>query len=174
MPVSSQAVPRESISTDSEPALEVVRIDVGDLELATSRGCQRLGHIDHVGVVEVEPGDGEVRLGLRRLLLDVGRLSLGVEADDAVGGGIAHVVAEDRGPVEALDRRLELLADPFAVEDVVAQDQADPIAGDELLADQERLGDAPGLGLLGVAQASRPTGCRRREPPRTPVDRAAS
>ena len=51
-------------------ALEIVAVDVGDLQLAPRRGLQVRGDLDDLVVVEIEPGDGEVRPRPRRLLLD--------------------------------------------------------------------------------------------------------
>jgi hypothetical protein len=64
-------------------------VQVGDLELATWRRQQALGHVHHVGVVEIQPGDRQVRPRPGRLFLhaeqDAGLVHLG----DAVAFRIA-------------------------------------------------------------------------------------
>ena len=64
------------------------------------------------------------------------------------------MVAEDRGAARprVLDGLLEVAGQAVAVEDVVAQHQGARLAGDELLADGEGLGEAVRRGLLGVGE----------------------
>ena len=45
-------------------ALEIGAVDVGDLEFAAGRRLDVGGDVDDLLVVEIEPGDGPVRLGL--------------------------------------------------------------------------------------------------------------
>ena len=64
------------------------------------------------------------------------------------------MVAEDRGPTGlcVLHGARQVARQAVAVEDVVAQDQRARLAGDEVLADGERLREAVGARLLGVGQ----------------------
>ena len=108
----------------------------------------------HVARVEVESGDGVGTLWLGGLLLDGDGTALAVELDDAEALGIVHVVAEDRGAARlgVLDGARQVAAEAVAVEDVVPEHEGARLAGDELLADGERLGQAVRRGLLGVGQ----------------------
>ena len=103
---------------------EVTRVDVGDLELAPGRGPELAGDVAHPVVVEVEPGDRVVGLGVGGLLLDADGAAAPVELDHAVGLRVLHVVAEDGGARRPARGALERLAQVVSVEDVVAEDQA--------------------------------------------------
>ena len=93
-------------------------------------------------------------LGALGLLLDGDGPALAVELHDAEALGVVHVVAEDRGAarLRVLDGLLQVAAEAVAVEDVVAEHQRARLAGDELLADGEGLGQAVGARLLGVGE----------------------
>lgn len=108
----------------------------------------------HVARVEVQAGDGVGALGALGLLLDGDRPALAVELHDAEALGVVHVVAEDRGPprLRVLDGARQVARQAVAVEDVVAEHQGARLAGDELLADGEGLGQAVRRGLLGVGE----------------------
>lgn len=112
----------------------------------------RLG--GHVARVEVQAGDGVGALGALGLLLDGDGPPLAVELHDAEALGVVHVVAEDRGAARlgVLDGARQVAGQAVAVEDVVAEHQRARLAGDELLADGEGLGQAVGAGLLGVGE----------------------
>ena len=70
------------------------------------------------------------------------------------------MVAKDRGATGLghLDGALEVAGEAVAKEDVVAKDKGAGLAGDELLADGEGLGEAVGAGLLGVGEAHAESG----------------
>lgn len=136
------------------PLLQVHLVERGDLQLA-ARGRlhpMRLG--GDVARVEVQAGDGVGALGLGWLLLDGDGPPLAVELHDAEALGVVHVVAEDRGPprLGVLDGARQVAGQAVAVEDVVAEHQGARLAGDELLADGERLGQAVGARLLCVGE----------------------
>lgn len=136
------------------PLLQVHPVEVGDLQLAAGRGLHlaRLG--GDVARVEVQAGDGVGTLGALGLLLDGDGPALAVELHDAEALGVVHVVAEDRGAARlgVLDGARQVARQAVAVEDVVAEHERARLAGDELLADGERLREAVGAGLLGVGQ----------------------
>src|SRR5947209_2764497 len=50
-------------------AFEIGAVDVGDLELAARRRLQRCRDLEHIVIVEIEAGRGDVGFRLRRLLL---------------------------------------------------------------------------------------------------------
>src|SRR5438045_5792847 len=65
--------------------LQIGSVDVGDLELAARGRPKRRGNFDHVAIVEIEAGDGPVRLRRPRLFLDRQRAAVSrIERDDAV------------------------------------------------------------------------------------------
>ena len=136
------------------PLLQVHPVEVGDLQLAARGGLDPMRLGGHVARVEVQSGDGVGALGLGRLLLDGDGTALAVELHDAEALGVVHVVAEDRGPprLGVLDGARQVARQAVAVEDVVAQDQGARLAGDEILADGEGLGQAVRRGLLGVGE----------------------
>ena len=136
------------------PLLQVHLVERGDLQLAAGRGLHPMRLGGHVARVEVQAGDGVGALGLGGLLLDGDGPALRIELHDAEALGVVDVVAEDRGPARlcVLDGARQVARQAVAVEDVVAEHQRARLAGDELLADGERLGQAVGRGLLGVGQ----------------------
>ena len=147
-------VPAAEGDHGQRPLLQVHPVEVGDLQLA-ARGrldLMRLGC--HVARVEVESGDCVGALGLDGLLLDGYGPPLRIELHDAEALGVVHVVAEDRGAarLRVLDGLLQVAGQAVAVEDVVAQHQGARLAGDEVLADSEGLGQAVRARLLGVGE----------------------
>ena len=136
------------------PLLQVHLVERGDLELAAGRGLHPMGLGGHVARVEVQAGDGVGALGALGLLLDGDGTAPRIELHDAEALGVVHVVAEDRGPAGlcVLDGARQVAGQAVAVEDVVAEHQGARLAGDEVLADGERLREAVRRGLLGVGQ----------------------
>lgn len=136
------------------PLLQVHPVEVGDLELAAGRGPHLVCLGGHVARVEVQAGDRVGALGLGGLLLDGDGPPLAVELHDAEALGVVHVVAEDRGAarLRVLHCARQVARQAVAVEDVVAEHERARLAGDELLADGEGLGQAVGARLLGVGQ----------------------
>lgn len=136
------------------PLLQVHLVERGDLQLAAGRGLDPMRLGGHVARVEVQAGDGVGALGLGGLLLDGHGPPLRIELHDAEALGVVHVVAEDRGPTGlcVLDGARQVARQAVAVEDVVTQNERARLAGDEVLADGEGLGQAVGAGLLGVGQ----------------------
>ena len=136
------------------PLLQIHLVERGDLQLAACGGLHLGGAGGHVARVEVQAGDGVGALGALGLLLDGDGPPLAVELHDAEALGVVHVVAEDRGPprLGVLYGARQVARQAVAVEDVVAEHQGARLAGDELLADGERLRQAVRRGLLGVGQ----------------------
>lgn len=136
------------------PLLQVHLVERGDLQLPAGGRLNLVGLGGDVARVEVQAGDGVGALGLGGLLLDGDGPPLAVELHDAEALGVVHVVAEDRGAARlgVLDGARQVARQAVAVEDVVAQHQGARLAGDELLADGEGLGEAVGARLLGVGQ----------------------
>ena len=136
------------------PLLQVHLVERCDLELAAARGPDLVRLGGDVARVEVQAGDGVGALGLGGLLLDGDGPPLAVELHDAEALGVVHVVAEDRRPprLGVLDGARQVARQAVAVEDVVAEHQGARLAGDEVLADREGLGQAVGARLLGVGE----------------------
>ena len=141
---------------DVELALfEVDRVDVGDFEFAAGRRLDVLGDVDHLVVVEVQPRYRVVRLRLGWLFFDRNGVHLVVEFHHPEAFRIVDVVAKDGRPAGLLGRRLNQLGQAGAVVDVVAEDQADRIVTDEVLAEDEGFSEAVWLflDLVGEVQA---------------------
>ena len=136
------------------PLLQVHPVEVGDLKLAAGRGLNLVGLGGDVARVEVQAGDGVGALGVGRLLLDGDGPPLAVELHDAEALGVVDVVAEDRGAarLRVLHGARQVARQAVAVEDVVAEHERARLAGDELLADGEGLGQAVRARLLGVGE----------------------
>lgn len=136
------------------PLLQVHLVERGDLQLPAGRGLHLMCLGGHVARVEVQAGDGVGALGVGGLLLDGDGPPLPVELHDAEALGVVHVVAEDRGPARlgVLDGARQVARQAVAVEDVVAEHERARLAGDEPLADGERLRQAVRRGLLGVGE----------------------
>lgn len=136
------------------PLPQVHPVEVGDLQLAAGGRLDLMRLGGHVARVEVQAGDRVGALGLGGLLLDGHGPPLAVELHDAEALGVVHVVAEHRGPtgLGVLDGARQVARQAVAVEDVVAEHQGARLAGDEVLADGEGLGQAVGAGLLGVGE----------------------
>lgn len=147
-------VPAAQRHHGQRPLLQVHLVERGDLQLAAGRGLDPMRLGGHVARVEVQAGDGVGALGALGLLLDGDGPPLAVELHDAEALGVVHVVAEDRGAARlcVLDGARQVARKAVAVEDVVAEHQGARLAGDELLADGERLGQAVGARLLGVGE----------------------
>ena len=136
------------------PLLQVHLVERGDLQLPAGGRLNLVGLGGDVARVEVQAGDGVGALGLRGLLLDGDGPPLRIELHDAEALGVVHVVAEDRGAarLRVLDGLLQVARKAVAVEDVVAEHERARLAGDEVLADGERLRQAVRRGLLGVGE----------------------
>lgn len=136
------------------PLLQVHLVERGDLQLPAGGRLNLVGLGGDVARVEVQAGDGVGALGALGLLLDGDGPPLAVELHDAEALGVVHVVAEDRGPARlgVLDGARQVARQAVAVEDVVAEHQRARLAGDEVLADREGLGQAVRRGLLGVGK----------------------
>ena len=76
-----------------------------------------------------------------------------VEFNHAKAFRIFHLVGEYSGAVGLGRSLLQGLGEGLAIEDVVAQYQADVVATDKFFADDESLGEAVRAGLYGVLQA---------------------
>ena len=141
---------------DGERAiLQVHAVEVGNLQLAAGARLDLLGQLADALVVEVQAGDRVGALGVLGLLLDGDGVEVLIELHHAEALGVVNVVAEDRGApplLGALHRAAQVAREAVAVEDVVAQHECAGLAGNELLADDERLGEPVWAGLLGVGQ----------------------
>ena len=129
--------------------LEVDPVEVGDLQLAAGRRLQLAGIADDVATVEVQPWHGVITLGLLGLLLEGDHAAGVVELHHAVGDGVGHVVPEHGPAVEVLEAA-EGGAEAGAVEDVVAEHEADVLVADVVGADREGLCEPVGRRLLCV------------------------
>ena len=90
---------------------------------------------------------------LRGLLDDVDRLPGVVELDHAVLARLADVIGEDGGAVLARRGVGEFGAQAMAVKNVVAEDERDAVAADEVAAENKGMGKADRLFLNDVTRA---------------------
>ena len=82
-------------------------------------------------------------------------LAVVVQLEHAVALGVGDPQPEHHRAL-GLGVLLQLLAEPDAVEDVVAEHERDVVVADEVGADQEGRRDAVRLGLHGVAERAAP------------------
>ena len=127
-------------------------VQIGNLQLATGGRPDLLGELGDAFVVEVQAGHRIVAGRVLRLLNDGDGLLVLIEFDHAVSLRIVDVVAEHCGTMFHRGGLAQCPAQTVAVEDVVAEHQRARLAGDELLADGEGLGQAVGARLLGVGE----------------------
>ena len=126
-------------------------------------GFEVAGDVEDRVVVEVEPHDRIGRLGPLGLLLEADDLAGVVELGDSVAFGVLDVIAEDRRPLgPAGDAFWSCSERPSPWKMLSPRTRATGSSADELAADHERLGQAVGDGLLGVAQRLIPQASRRR------------
>ena len=148
--------PGETATEDLHLQLAVFQellVHGGDLQLAAGGGLDGLGHVHHLVGVEVEAHHGVVALGHFGFLLDAETVTLLVEFRHTITLGVAHPVAEDGGflvLLGILHGIAEQRGEAGTVEDVIAQHETGAVVTDELLSDDEGLGQSVGRGLLGV------------------------
>ena len=138
-------------------ALQETLVHARDLKLPARRGFDTPGHIHDLVGVEVETHHRVVRFRVFRFLLDRQAVARSVELRNPVALRVVDPIAENCG-LAILLGRADCLAkktrEARAVEDVVAQNQADRIVPDEIRADQERLRKTVRGRLLGIADAN--------------------
>src|SRR5579859_6932195 len=139
-------------------AFQILAVNVGDFEFPAWRGLKVFRDLNHLRVVEVEPGDCVPRLGYLRLLFQAERLALPVELNYTVAFRIVHGVGKDASSTFTLRGGLHRLDKVMPVEDVVAQNQRAATGVDELFTDQERLRNAFWFRLRGVGECQAKTG----------------
>ena len=143
-------MPRPSRSTRSCPRDRYSRLTSVISSSPRGDGFRAAGDVDDLVVVEVQAGHGIRRLRLCGLLFQPDRASGGVELDDAVAFGVAHLVPEYRRAVGVAGGIAQRVRKAGAVEDVVAERQRDLAGADELTADDERLRQPIRAGLRRV------------------------
>lgn len=131
-------------------AFEVGAVDARDFQFAAGGGFDLFGDWNHIRVVEVESGDGEVRPWLRGLLLNGDGSAFAIELDDAEAVGIVDFIAEHGGSCFPVGGGLEFRREALAVENVVSEDKGAALARDEFLADDKCLGKTIGTGLFRI------------------------
>jgi len=132
--------------------IQELHVQVGNLEFTARRGRKRLGAVDHAIVVEVEPDDGVIRFRSLGLFDDFERPAFLIEVDDSVSLWVIDPITEDRRAIPARRSAQQSLGQTVSVEDVVAEGERDSVAANEVLSDQERLGETFGSRLYCVTQ----------------------
>lgn len=140
---------------DIELALiQVGHVHIGDFQLAPGGGLDIAGNLDHLVVVEVEAGDRIGGFGLGGFFFNAQGAALFIEFHHAEALGVGDVVAKHGGAFLTGDGGLEFVAEVLAVEDIVAEDEADIVIADKVGADGKGLGQAVGAGLLFIADVN--------------------
>ena len=102
---------------------EVDLVEIGDLQLAARRRLEVARVVADLAIVEVEAGHGVGRPRRLGLLFEAHRRALRVELDHAVALGVAHAIGEHGGAVGVAGGAAQIVGQPGAVEEVVAQRQ---------------------------------------------------
>ena len=147
---------------------EETLVDTRDLQFAAGGGLDALGDLHDLVGVEVDARDGVVALRPGRLLLDAEAVAIFVKFSDAVALRVGDPVAEDGSLVlffGGAHRLQQEVGEAHAVEDVIAQDQADAVVADEVLPDEEGLCEAVGARLLGVGETDAVVGAVAQQTP---------
>ena len=131
---------------------EVGTVDVGDLELPARGRLEARRDVDHLRIVEVQPGHRIGRARMRRLLFQADRVPFAIELDDPVAFRILHGIAKDGGAPLPRRRPPQQLRQARSVEDVVSECQGNAIRPDELTADEEGLRQPFRRGLHGIGE----------------------
>ena len=119
-------------------------------------GLDRVRPLRRAAVEHVDAGDREVRLRLRRLLLDREHPPVAVEGDHAVALRVGDLVAEDRAARRPLAGALQQLRQVVAEEDVVAEHHRRGGAVEEVLGQEIGLRQPLGPRLRDVLEAHPP------------------
>ncbi|MCY1554932.1 hypothetical protein D9M68_915460 [compost metagenome] len=119
--------------------LQVGLVDAGDFQLATIRGFYLLGDLDYVVVIEIQASHCIMGLGLEWFFLDGNGTLISIELNNAKTLRILDVVTEHGGTLADAGGIPQQRTKALAVEDVVTQHQADRIASNELLSNDEGL-----------------------------------
>ena len=141
-------------------ALEVAKIEIGDLQLFARGRLQTARKIDSLLVINVKTGHGEMALRLFRFFLDADCFAIGAELDHAVTLRVAHLISENaRAPFECERFAVEV---EFPVKDVVAENERRAGVADELRADQKRLCDSLRFRLFSILNRNSELGAVRK------------
>ena len=127
-------------------------MDIGDLELATTRRGEMFDHVEGVRAQEVDADRDQVALGDGRLLLEADHLALGIELGHPEPLRIGYAVQERAGPVRTGVELRRHVREITAAQDVVAEDAAERIVADEGAGEPDRVGDAQGAALVAIGQ----------------------
>jgi len=134
--------------------LDVHIVHVRDLEFAAPRRLGAADVLKDARIVQVQPRNGIVALGIVRLFLDGDDPGGIVRVKDghAKALRVGHLAQEDQGsPGKASDRVRDV-----GVGGVVTQDNGNVPAIGKVLAQAEGFGDAPLVFLVGVLQMLQP------------------
>ena len=127
-------------------------VDGRNLELAARGWLDARRNLNHLRIIEIQPGDRPFALGVRRLLGDGKHPMMAVELYHAKPLGIDHLVGKYRRTLRDGCVLLQQGNETLAVEDVVSEHQAHRTVPDELFTDEECLSQPLWSGLHGIAQ----------------------
>ena len=138
--------------------IKITPVEVGDLQLAASRGREFPGMLHGMVVVKIEAGYCEVGFWRSRLFFEADCPAADIEFHDAVPLGVVHVVGEDRRPIHMRIGCSENFGKGMSVENIVAQHQGCRRVPEKVCTDDEGLGEAVGRRLLGIPDMQPPLG----------------
>src|SRR5580704_130825 len=136
------------------PLVDVVIIDVGDLQFASSRRLKLTDDVEHAGFVTVNAGDAVLGSRDFGLLLDMHDSPVVTEDRDAEMTqvlGLAHRGEQDAGPNRVRPEGIDDGPDG-AFDDVVGEPDEHWTALGEVRRQSERFGDPTGVLLIAVRQ----------------------
>jgi len=167
VPVSSQATPRPSLSRNSAPCAryQLLRSVISSSPRAEGRNRGR--QIAHLMVVEVETNHRVIGFRVPRLFSQIDHTPIGIGLHHAVTLRVANPIPEHGSPLFPLGRGPQLPNQALAVKDIVAQDQATRVRGDECPADDEGLCQSAGFRLFRIVQADPPAAAVPQQVPKT-------
>ncbi len=125
-------------------------VHVGDLEFAASTRLECFGDLDNITRVEVRPRDCVVGFRFFGLLLEGDSTLPRIELYHPVVTRVGYTQCKDACTPKVRGALAQCLGETLPVEQVVAEHQRDVIVADELLTDDECLGDSLGVVLYGV------------------------
>ena len=145
--VGSGIQPRKAAAEHFDEQIAALHIDpvhIGDFDFAAGRGFQVGGNPQHIVVIEIQAGDGDVGFRVGRLFLDRDAAALMIEFDDAVLLGRGDGIAEHGCALGARAGPRQLVGKAVTVKDVVAEHEGHPVGSDKV-----------GTHHKGVRQAAR-------------------
>ena len=133
-------------------ALQIGLVYRGYLQFPAGTGLNVLGNFHHAIGVKVKTHYGIVAFRVLRLFLYAETIALFVKLGHAISFGVIDVIAKDAGFsfLRGFHALPEQAREARSVKDVVTQHQANTVVPYKFLANDKRLRQSIGRGLLGI------------------------